>query len=74
MITLTGSYCLLNISLYDTRKWAVKILFLSNNPEICKVMGSKGRSKVLKKFNLTMMTNNMERLYQKLVSNAYRAY
>ncbi|HYG00753.1 MAG TPA: glycosyltransferase family 4 protein [Candidatus Saccharimonadales bacterium] len=52
----------------DPDKWADKILFLLNNPKICKEMGSKGRLKVSETFNMTAVSNNMERLYETLIS------
>ncbi len=53
---------------HDPDIWAEKILFLLNNPEICKDMGSKGRLKVLETFNMAAVSNNMERLYERLIS------
>jgi glycosyltransferase involved in cell wall biosynthesis len=53
---------------HDPGLWAEKILFLLNNPKICKDMGSKGRLKVLETFNMTAVSNNMERLYERLIS------
>ncbi len=53
---------------YDPDKWAEKILFLLNNPDICRQMGSKGRLKVLETFNMPAVLNNMERVYKSLVS------
>jgi glycosyltransferase involved in cell wall biosynthesis len=52
----------------DPSQWADKILFLLKNPEICKDMGSKGRLKVLETFNMATVSNQMEQLYEKLVS------
>jgi glycosyltransferase involved in cell wall biosynthesis len=52
----------------DPNQWADKILFLLKNPEICEDMGSKGRLKVLETFNMTTVSDQMERLYEKLVS------
>lgn len=53
---------------YDADQWAAKILFLLNNPEICKEMGNKGRLKVLETFNMTTVSNKMEQLYEELLS------
>ena len=53
---------------YKLDDWTKKILFLLNNPEICKDMGSKGRLKVVGKFNMNAVSYNMERLYKSLIS------
>ena len=53
---------------HDPDIWAEKILFLLNNPEICKDMGSKGRLKVVETFNMTAVSNKMEQLYERLIS------
>ncbi len=53
---------------HDADKWAEKIIYLLNNPEICKEMGSKGRLKVLETFNMTSVSKNMERLYEEIIS------
>jgi glycosyltransferase involved in cell wall biosynthesis len=53
---------------HDPDKWTEKILFLLNNPEICKDMGNKGRLKVLETFNMDAVSKNMERLYESLIS------
>jgi glycosyltransferase involved in cell wall biosynthesis len=52
----------------DPDKWAEKIIFLLKNPEICKEMGSKGRLKVLKTFNMVTVSNQMEQLYKRVIS------
>ena len=49
---------------HDPDEWTEKILFLLNNPEICKEMGNKGRLKVIETFNMTAVSKNMERLYE----------
>jgi glycosyltransferase involved in cell wall biosynthesis len=56
------------LSPYDPGEWAEKIVFLLKNPEICKMMGSKGRLKVLETFNMTTVSNKMEQLYEGLIS------
>jgi glycosyltransferase involved in cell wall biosynthesis len=52
---------------HEPDKWADKILFLLNNPEVCNDMGSKGRLKVLNTFNMGVVSDNMERLYKSLI-------
>ncbi len=53
---------------HDPNEWAEKILYLLNNPNICKDMGSKGRLKVLETFNMVTVSSNMEQLYEKFIS------
>ena len=55
----------------DPDKWADKILFLLNNPQTCKDMGSKGKLKVLETFNMASVSKNMERLYESIISEQF---
>jgi glycosyltransferase involved in cell wall biosynthesis len=53
---------------YDPSLWAEKIVFLLDNPEICRNMGTKGRVKVMERFSMDVVSKSMERLYQELIS------
>ena len=55
----------------DPGKWAEKILFLLNNPQICKDMGSRGRLKVLETFNMSSVSKNMAQLYERIISEQF---
>ena len=55
---------------HDSTKWAEKIVYMLNNPQICEDMGKKGRNKVIETFNTTTVSNKMEQLYKNIISNS----
>lgn len=52
----------------DPEKWSEKVIKLLSDKDLCVVMGRHGRDKVEKTFNLEKVSQEMERLYVKLIS------
>lgn len=53
----------------DVENWAEKIKYLFSDRERCQAMGRNGRSKVESKFDLSLISNSMERVYEEVVSS-----
>lgn len=57
------------VSAGDTRSMAEKIITLLDNPEMAKEMGRKGREKVFPEFDIDLMVEKIDDLYQELTRN-----
>jgi glycosyltransferase involved in cell wall biosynthesis len=47
----------------DVELWAEKVKFLLSNKEECRIMGTNGKKKVLNRFSLSLISDEMEELY-----------
>ncbi len=50
------------------QEWAQKIIFILSNKIECEKMGNAGRRKVENEYNIERVVNDMERLYESLMS------
>lgn len=55
------------ISPYDYKEWASKIILLLSSPELCHIMGERGRKKAEKNFDINNVANKMDRLYREIL-------
>ena len=56
------------VSPYDIDAWAEKMRDLLCNLDKCRTMGNNGRKKVERKFNLELVSDEIEDLYKRIVS------
>ena len=55
------------ISPDDVEAWATKMCYLLSNAQVCKVMGTNGRTKAERKFNLELISGEIEQLYSDII-------
>jgi glycosyltransferase involved in cell wall biosynthesis len=51
----------------DAEMWAERLKFLLSNKEECKRMGANGRKKVRDRFDLVLISNQIEELYKTVI-------
>jgi glycosyltransferase involved in cell wall biosynthesis len=53
----------------DPAKWSEKMVYMLSNSQASESMGKKGRDKVANTFNMTVVSNKMEKLYEKIIAS-----